>query len=214
MIVVIIDCGSGNLRSVTKALEHAAAEAGVSASVQVTRSPDEVLHADRIVLPGQGAFASCLAGLQSVDGLREALDEAVHVRGKPYFGICVGMQLMADVGEEHGEHAGFGWIPGRVVPLKPSDPTLKIPHMGWNSLDVHAPSHPMLANLPDQPHVYFVHSYQLSPANPADCLASADYGGPVTAVVGRDNLIGTQFHPEKSQAVGLNMLQTFLRWEP
>jgi glutamine amidotransferase len=214
MKVVIVDCGSGNLRSVTRALEHAASTAGVSASIQVTRSPDEVYHADRIVLPGQGAFASCLAGLQLVDGLRDALDEAVRRAGKPFFGICVGMQLLADVGEEHGDHDGFGWIPGRVVPLCPCDTKLKIPHMGWNSLVIHATDHPILANLPDQPHVYFVHSFQLHPINGTDCLASADYGGPVTAVVGRDNLIGTQFHPEKSQAVGLSMLQSFLRWEP
>jgi len=214
MKVVIVDCGSGNLRSVTRALEHAAGEAGIAASIQVTRSPDEVIHADRIVLPGQGAFASCMAGLQLIDGLRQALAEAVLVRGKPYLGICVGMQLLAEVGEEHGEHAGFGWIPGRVVPLRPSDPHLKIPHMGWNSLQNRASHHPMLANLPADAHVYFVHSYQLSPTNSDDCLATTDYGGPVTAIVGRGNLIGTQFHPEKSQAVGLAMLQQFLKWEP
>lgn len=214
MIVAIVDCGSGNLRSVTRALEHAAGDAGLKASIQVTRSPEEVLSADRIVLPGQGAFASCLAGLNAVDGLRAALEEAVRTRGTPYFGICVGMQLMADVGEEHGEYPGFGWIPGSVVPLRPSDPSLKIPHMGWNRLEIREAAHPVLANLPAEPHVYFVHSYQLVPSDPADCLAIAEYGGPVTAVVGRNNLIGTQFHPEKSQAVGLGMLQHFLRWEP
>jgi glutamine amidotransferase len=214
MKVVIVDCGSGNLRSVTRALEHAANATGLPAAIQVTRSPDEIFHADRIVLPGQGAFASCLLGLQNIDGLREALQAAVLVHRKPFFGICVGMQLMADIGEEHGDHPGFGWIPGRVAPLRPNDPTLKIPHMGWNSLTIHDPAHPILANLPDQPHVYFVHSFQLHPVNRSDCLASAEYGGPVTAVVGRDNLFGTQFHPEKSQAVGLSMLQSFLRWEP
>lgn len=214
MIVAIVDCGSGNLRSVTRALEHAAAEGGIAAEVVVTTAPEAVLAADRIVLPGQGAFASCLAGLNAVDGLRPALEEAVRQRGKPFFGICVGMQLMADIGEEHGRHPGFGWIPGHVVPLRPRDPALKIPHMGWNELEVRAPDHPVLANLPPHPHVYFVHSYQLSPANPDDCLAVTDYGGPVTAIVGRENLIGTQFHPEKSQAVGLTMLQQFLKWEP
>jgi glutamine amidotransferase len=214
MIVAIVDCGSGNLRSATRALEHAAADGGIRAEVVVTQSPEAVLAADRIVLPGQGAFASCLAGLNAVDGLRQALEEAVRAQGKPFFGICVGMQLMADVGEEHGRYPGFGWIPGHVVPLRPSDPSLKIPHMGWNSLEIRMPAHPVLANLPADPHVYFVHSYQLSPTNPGDCLATTDYGGPVTAIVGRDNLIGTQFHPEKSQAVGLIMLQQFLKWEP
>ncbi|MCB9927902.1 MAG: imidazole glycerol phosphate synthase subunit HisH [Alphaproteobacteria bacterium] len=214
MIVAIVDCGSGNLRSVTRALEHAAAEGGIRAEVIVTHVPEQVRAANRIVLPGQGAFASCLAGLNRVDGLRPALEEAVRGQGKPFFGICVGMQLMADVGEEHGRYPGFGWIPGHVVPLRPSDPTLKIPHMGWNALEIRAPVHPVLANLPADPHVYFVHSYQLSPSNPDDCLAVAEYGGPVTAAVGRDNLIGTQFHPEKSQAVGLTMLRQFLTWEP
>jgi len=215
MIVAIVDCGSGNLRSVTRALEHAAGGAGIRADVTVTRSPAEVLAADRIVLPGQGAFASCLAGLKAVPGLRQALEEAVRGPArKPFFGICVGMQLMADVGEEHGRHPGFGWIPGHVVPLRPADPRLKIPHMGWNALEIRRPEHPVLANLPPDPHVYFVHSYQLSPSNPDDCLATAGYGEPVTAIVGRENLIGTQFHPEKSQAVGLTMLQQFLTWEP
>lgn len=214
MIVAIVDCGSGNLRSVTRALEHAAAEAGIVAEVLVTQSPERVAAANRIVLPGQGAFASCLAGLDGALGLREALEEAVIRRGKPFFGICVGMQLMADESEEYGRHRGFGWIGGKVVPLRPADPTLKIPHMGWNSLDLLRPEHPVLANLPSNPHVYFVHSYQFSPSNPDDCLATTDYGSPVTAIVGRDNLIGTQFHPEKSQAVGLTMLQQFLKWEP
>ena len=214
MRVAIVDCGSGNLRSVTRALEHAAADGGIAADVAVTRAPEEVLTADRIVLPGQGAFASCLAGLKAVDGLRQALEEAVQDRGKPFFGICIGMQLMADESEEYGRHPGFGWIPGKVVPLRPADPALKIPHMGWNSLEIRAIRHPVLANLPASPHVYFVHSYHLSPSNPEDCLATTDYGSPVTAIVGRDNLIGTQFHPEKSQAVGLTMLQQFLKWEP
>jgi len=214
MIVAIVDCGSGNLRSVTRALEHAAAEAGLAVEAVVTQSPEAVMAADRIVLPGQGAFASCLAGLDAVSGLRPALEEAVRSRGTPFFGICVGMQLMADVGEEYGRHPGFGWIPGHVVPLCPGDPSLKIPHMGWNSLEIRVPEHPVLANLPPNPHVYFVHSYQLSPINLDDCLATTDYGSPVTAIVGRDNLIGTQFHPEKSQAVGLTMLQQFLKWEP
>lgn len=214
MIVAIVDCGSGNLRSVTRALEHAAAEAGIVAEVVVTQSPEQVAAANRIVLPGQGAFASCLAGLDGAAGLREALEEAVIGLGKPFFGICVGMQLMADESEEYGRHPGFGWIGGKVVPLRPADPTLKIPHMGWNSLDLRRPEHPVLANLPSNPHVYFVHSYQFSPSNPDDCLATTDYGSPVTAIVGRDNLIGTQFHPEKSQAVGLTMLQQFLKWEP
>jgi len=214
MRIAVVDCGSGNLRSVARALQRAAADADLTASVAVARTPEGVAAADRIVLPGQGAFAACLAGLDAVDGLRAALARAVRRDGKPFFGICVGMQLLADVGLEHGEHAGFGWIPGRVEPLRPADPALKIPHMGWNELTVRMPTHPVLAGMPAHPHVYFVHSYRLACSESGDCLATADYGGTVTAIVGRDNMIATQFHPEKSQAVGLGLLRQFLRWEP
>ena len=173
-----------------------------------------MLAADRLVLPGQGAFASCLEGLCRTDGLLESLEEAVRTNGRPFFGICVGMQLLADVGEEHGEYAGFGWIPGRVVALNPTDPSLKVPHMGWNGLRMFEPRHPVLANLLDDSHVYFTHSFHMECKQTGDCLAIADYGGPITAVVGRDNIVGTQFHPEKSQEVGLTLLKQFLLWSP
>ena len=214
MKVAVVDCGSGNLRSVARVVEHAAADEGIAAQVMVTQSPDDVLSADRIIMPGQGAFASCLRGLTGAAGLRAALEEAVGSKGKPFFGICVGMQLLADVSTEHGEHRGLGWIPGKVVALTPADPSLKVPHMGWNELNVTHPPHPVLADLPASPHVYFVHSYHLVCDRPEDCLAVTDYGGAVTAAVGRDNIIGAQFHPEKSQAVGLQLLRQFLRWKP
>ena len=214
MKIAVVDCGSGNLRSVNRALERVAADAGIQAQVEIVQQPEGVLAADRLVLPGQGAFASCLAGLTRAEGLSEAMEEAVCTKGRPFLGICVGMQLLADIGEEHGQHAGLGWIPGRVVALHPSEPTLKVPHMGWNSLHLSEPQHPVLANLPDDPHVYFTHSYQMVCDRAEDCLAMTEYGGPVTAAVGRDNIIGTQFHPEKSQAVGLALLTNFLRWSP
>lgn len=212
--IAVVDCGSGNLRSVVRALEHAAGEAGRPAIVAITQSPEEVAAADRLVLPGQGAFASCMRVLNEAPGLRQAVEHAVRAVGKPFLGICVGMQLLADVGEEHGEHAGLGWIPGRVVALVPRGPALKVPHMGWNELLIAEPAHPVLADLPAHPHVYFANSFHFVCEREQDILATTDFGGPLTAVVGHDNIVGTQFHPEKSQAVGLAILRQFLRWKP
>ncbi|NIA71736.1 imidazole glycerol phosphate synthase subunit HisH [Pelagibius litoralis] len=220
MSVAIIDYGSGNLRSAAKSLERAAAEVG-GGPVRVTDDPAVVRAADRVVLPGVGAFGDCRAGLHALPGMVAALVDFVETRQRPFLGICVGMQLMASRGLEHGSHAGFGWIPGDVVALAPApDPArdpgvaLKVPHMGWNQLQIEAADHALLAGLPRPSYVYFVHSYHLRPADPRHLLASVDYGGLVTAVVGRDNLAGTQFHPEKSQAVGLRFLSNFLRWCP
>ncbi|PWC74639.1 imidazole glycerol phosphate synthase subunit HisH [Azospirillum sp. TSH64] len=210
--VALIDYGSGNLRSAAKAIERAAGEADASYTVLVTSDADAVRRADRVVLPGVGAFADCKRGLSEVPGMLEALEEVVHRRGRPFLGICVGMQLMAERGREYGVTEGLGWIPGEVVKLEPSDPALKIPHMGWNELNIRHP-HPVLAGLPEGSHAYFVHSYQFRLADPATLVASADYGGPFAAVVGRDNLVGTQFHPEKSQATGLALIANFLRWK-
>lgn len=214
MLIAIIDYGSGNLRSAAKAFERAAADHGHAATVVVTADADRVRAADRVVLPGVGAFADCKAGLAAVPGMIEALEDTVIRRARPFLGICVGMQLMAGVGREHGDHAGLGWIPGQVIRLNPADPGLKIPHMGWNVLDVRRPAHPVLAALPAGAHGYFVHSYHLVADDPAQVLATVGYGGPLTAVVGRDNLIGTQFHPEKSQAVGQRLIDGFLAWSP
>ena len=214
--VAIVDYGSGNLRSAAKAFERAAAEAGVAAAVVVTSRADEVRRADRVVLPGVGAFADCKAGLDALPGMVEALEEAVAARGRPFLGICVGMQLMAERGLEHGVHPGLGWIRGEVTRLAPADPALKIPHMGWNDLlptDA-GTTYPVLDGLGAGTDVYFVHSYQLVCADARDRLATVDYGGALTAVVGRDNLVGTQFHPEKSQAAGLRLIANFLRWMP
>ena len=213
-VVALIDYGSGNLRSAAKAFERAALDAGLTRRVEVTADPELVRRADHVVLPGVGAFADCRRGLTELPGMIEALEETALRRGRPFLGICVGMQLMAERGHEHGIHAGLGWIGGEVVALNPADFALKIPHMGWNELIVERPDHPVLAGLPAGAHGYFVHSYHLLCANPAHRLASVEYGGPVTAVVGRDNLIGTQFHPEKSQAVGLQLIANFLRWAP
>jgi len=210
--VALIDYGSGNLRSAAKAIERAAGEADASYTVLVTSDADAVRRADRVVLPGVGAFADCKRGLSEVPGMLDALEEVVHRRGRPFLGICVGMQLMAERGREYGVTEGLGWIPGEVVKLEPSDPALKIPHMGWNELNIRHP-HPVLAGLPEGSHAYFVHSYQFRLADPATLIASADYGGPFAAVVGRDNLVGTQFHPEKSQATGLALIANFLRWK-
>jgi glutamine amidotransferase len=212
--VAIVDCGSGNLKSAAKAFERAAAEAGRGFKVVVTDDPEIVRRADRIALPGQGAFAAVLAGVAAVPGLRETLEEVAIAKARPFFGICVGMQLMATRGLEHGEYAGFGWIPGEVIPLAPSDPGLKVPHMGWNDLQIDRPDHPVMHGVKSGDHAYFVHSYRFVCENPADVIAHADYGGPVVAVIGRDNLIGTQFHPEKSQAVGLALISAFLDWKP
>jgi glutamine amidotransferase len=211
--VALIDYGSGNLRSAAKAVERAAADAGLSTTVLVTADADAVRRADRIVLPGVGAYGDCKRGLSEVPGMLDALEEAVITGGRPFLGICVGMQLMAERGVEHGVHQGLGWIKGEVVALEPSDPALKIPHMGWNELEIITP-HPVLAGLPAGAHAYFVHSYHLRCADPANELVRVEYGGPVTAVVGRDNLVGTQFHPEKSQNAGLALIANFLQWRP
>ena len=201
MTVAIIDYGSGNPHSAAKAFERAVREAGNACEVKVTSRPEEVRGAERIVLPGVGAFADCRRGLDKVNGMVEALEEAVRKDGKPFLGICVGAQLLATRGLEHEIVAGLGWIAGDVAPIKPRDRALKIPHMGWNTLDVKRP-HPVLAGLrtgPDGLNAYFVHSYQLYPTDPADVVATADYGGPVTAMVAHETIVGTQFHPEKSQ---------------
>ena len=213
MTTAIIDYGSGNLRSAAKAFERAAAENGVGDPVVVTSEPDAVAAAERIVLPGVGAFADCRRGLAAVPGLEAALREAVLARGRPFLGICVGMQLMAERGREFETVEGLGWLRGEVVAIEPDDPGLKIPHMGWNELLPRSP-HPVMAGLPAGTHAYFVHSFQLRPTDPADLVAVTEYGGELTAVVGRDNLIGTQFHPEKSQAAGLRLIANFLRWRP
>ncbi len=213
MSVAIIDYGSGNLRSAAKAFERAVREAGLDAPVVVTADAETVLAAERVVLPGVGAFADCKAGLMALPGMAEALREAVIDKGRPFLGICVGMQLMAEFGREYGDHEGLGWIPGEVVALEPSDPALKIPHMGWNDLEIVA-DHPVLAGIRSGSHAYFVHSYGMRCAEPAHVLARIDYGGPVTAMVGRDNMVGTQFHPEKSQRTGLALITNFLNWRP
>jgi glutamine amidotransferase len=216
MSVAIIDYGSGNLHSAHKAFERAARETGTACTIRLTRDPDEVAGADRIVLPGVGAFADCKRGLASVSGMIDALCVAVTEKGRPFFGICVGMQLMASRGLEYEVTPGLGWIDGDVAVIEPDDPQLKIPHMGWNTLEQHRP-HPVLANVPTGPHglhAYFVHSYAFASTAAAEVIASTDYGGPVVAVVGRDNMIGTQFHPEKSQALGLALIGNFLRWTP
>jgi glutamine amidotransferase len=209
----IVDYGSGNLRSAAKALERAAAESGAGGAIVVTGDPTQVAQADRIVLPGVGAFADCRRGLDAVPGMVETLQQAVIDGGRPFLGICVGMQLMATRGLEHGAHRGLDWIAGDVAALNPRDPALKIPHMGWNTLQDVAP-HPMLAGIGAGAHAYFVHSYALTPRDTQARQAVTDYGGPVVAAVGRDNLFGTQFHPEKSQATGLRLLANFLRWRP
>jgi len=214
MFIAIIDYGSGNLRSAAKAFERAALEAHVDARIEVTDRPDAVAGADRIVLPGVGAFADCKRGLDAVDGMVEALTEAVIIKARPFLGICVGMQLMAREGREHGHHPGLGWIDGVVMPVRPADPALKVPHMGWNDLELVTPEHPLLAGLHPGQHAYFVHSYHMALDTPAQALATVSYGGTVTAMVGRDNLAGTQFHPEKSQATGLRLITNFLRWTP
>jgi glutamine amidotransferase len=211
--VAIVDYGSGNLRSAEKALARVAAEQSTGQQIVVTSDADVVAKAERIVLPGVGAFADCMSGLSAVPGMVDVLKDAVLKRGVPFLGICVGMQLLADVGREFGDHAGLGWIGGEVVKIAPSDPSLKIPHMGWNELKIeHA--HPLLANIPAGGHAYFVHSYHFRAKNPRDVLATTDYGETLTAMIGRDNIAGTQFHPEKSQAVGLTLLANFLKWRP
>ena len=216
MSVAIVDYGSGNLHSAAKAFERAARTLYNPPAIVVTRDPDAVAKADRIVLPGVGAFADCRHGLDALDGMVDALNAAVRVKARPFFGICVGMQLMATRGKEYVTTPGFDWVAGDVEKITPIDATLKIPHMGWNTLNVARP-HPVFDGLPlgdGGRHAYFVHSYHLNAANDADVVARADYGGPVTAIVARDTAIGTQFHPEKSQRFGLALIANFLRWIP
>jgi glutamine amidotransferase len=214
--VAVIDYGSGNLHSVAKAFERAARAIGRDQPIFVTRDPERVRRADRVVLPGVGAFADCRRGLDALGGMIEALEETVRGKGRPFLGICVGMQLMAERGREYEVTSGLGWIAGEVERIVPADPGLKIPHMGWNTLDAVRP-HPLLDGIavgPEGLHAYFVHSYHLRPAARGDLIASTDYGGPVTAIVGRDTAVGTQFHPEKSQRLGLALIANFLQWMP
>ncbi|MBB4479686.1 imidazole glycerol phosphate synthase subunit HisH [Rhizobium etli] len=216
MRVAIIDYGSGNLRSATKAFERAAREAGIDAQIDLTDKADNVAAADRIVLPGVGAYADCRRGLDAVPGMAEVLIEAVEKRARPFLGICVGMQLMSSRGLEKTVTHGFGWVPGDVIEMTPDNPALKIPQIGWNTLDLKR-EHPLFDGIPTGPeglHAYFVHSYHLAAENADDVIATVDYGGPMTALVGRDNMVGAQFHPEKSQKLGLALIANFLRWNP
>ncbi len=216
MSVAIVDYGSGNLHSAAKAFERAAHDAGLNQPILVTNDPRAVASADRVVLPGVGAFADCKRGLMAVDGMAAALEEAVRRKARPFFGICVGMQLLAERGREYEITSGLGWIAGEVDRIVPKDPSLKIPHMGWNTLNIARP-HKLVEGLPLGPeglHAYFVHSYAFRVAQRGDLLAETDYGGPVTAIVARDNIVGTQFHPEKSQKLGLALIANFLKWKP
>jgi glutamine amidotransferase len=218
--VVIIDYGSGNLRSAAKAFEHVRDDEGLALDVKVSARPEDLKKATRIVLPGQGAFGDCLNGLMKIKGMREALQENVIKKGKPFLGICVGMQLMATRGLEHGIHAGLDWIPGEVVPMKPTDESLKIPHMGWNELVIPSAStaqdnrHFVLRSADNGTHYYFVHSFVFQCEYDHHILGMTDYGGRVNAVVGKDNMVGVQFHPEKSQQDGLRLISDFLQWKP
>lgn len=216
MRVAIIDYGSGNLRSAVKAFERAARQAGIAAEIELTSNAERVRTADRVVLPGVGAYADCRAGLDAVPGMVEAIDEAAIARGRPFLGICVGMQLMAQRGLEKTTTEGFGWIAGDVVRIKPAEPALKVPQIGWNTITLVRP-HPLFEGIATGEsglHAYFVHSYHLQTRKDDELVAVTDYGGQVTAAVGRDNLAGTQFHPEKSQALGLALIANFLRWRP
>ncbi len=216
MSVAIVDYGSGNLHSAAKAFERAAHDAGLEQTIVVTHDPGVVASADRVVLPGVGAFADCRRGLDAVDGMVAALEEAVRQKGRPFFGICVGMQLLAERGREYEVTEGLGWIAGEVDRIAPTNPNLKIPHMGWNTLNVARP-HKLVEGLalgPQGLHAYFVHSYEFKVAERANLVADADYGGPITAIVARDNIVGTQFHPEKSQKLGLALIANFLQWKP
>jgi imidazole glycerol-phosphate synthase subunit HisH len=216
MTVAVIDYGSGNLHSAAKALERASRESGSGEPIIVTTDPDVVRRADRVVLPGVGAFADCKQGLEAVPGMVDAMTEAARARARPFLGICVGMQLLAERGLEHGSHEGLGWIRGVVHRIAPSDAALKIPHMGWNTLNSRK-NHALFDGIalgPSGLHAYFVHSYQFAVADSDDLVADTEYGGPITAVVARGNIAGTQFHPEKSQRLGLALLANFLRWKP
>jgi imidazole glycerol-phosphate synthase subunit HisH len=216
MSVAIVDYGSGNLHSAAKAFERASRDSGSTQPIMVTSDPAQVAVASRVVLPGVGAFADCRRGLDAIPGMIDALESAVRKQGRPFFGICVGMQLMAERGREYQVTPGLGWIAGEVDRMTPSDARLKIPHMGWNTLNM-LRAHPLLDDIPlgsDGLHAYFVHSYELKVAKRGDLVAQADYGGPLTAIVGRDNMVGTQFHPEKSQRLGLRLIANFLKWKP
>ena len=212
MTTVLVDYDSGNLHSAEKAFQRMARETGAG-EVIVSARPEDVARADRIVLPGDGAFPACKRALDGAGGLAEAIREAVEEKGRPFLGICVGMQLMARAGHEYERVPGFGWIDGEVVRIAPSPRSLKVPHMGWNDLRL-AAAHPVLDGIATGQHAYFVHSYHMDVADPGQLLATAEYGGPVTAIVGRDTMVGTQFHPEKSQGPGLRLIANFLRWAP
>ncbi len=212
MLTVLVDYDSGNLHSAAKAFQRMADEADAG-EVLVSSRPEDVARADRIVLPGDGAFPACRQALGARGGLFEAIEEAVTLRARPFLGICVGMQMMASWGREYHDTAGFGWIAGEVVRIQPQDRRLKVPHMGWNDLVIDRP-HPVLEGIATGDHAYFVHSYKFDVANPAERLAHVDYAGDVTAIIGRDTMVGTQFHPEKSQATGLRLIANFLRWRP
>jgi glutamine amidotransferase len=211
--VALIDYGSGNLRSAEKALARAAADGATGHEIVVTSNANVVAEAERVVLPGVGAFADCMKGVSSIPHMIDALRDKVLNKGAPFLGICVGMQLLADVGREHGDHKGLGWIPGEVVKLEPAEPQLKVPHMGWNALSLLQP-HALFEGMEDGADVYFVHSYYFRPKQLEHILAATDYAGSIPAIVGRDNIAGTQFHPEKSQAAGLAFLERFLKWRP
>ena len=212
MLTVLVDYDSGNLHSAEKAFQRMAVETS-GGDVLVSSRPGDVARADRIVLPGDGAFPSCRTALGSYGGLFEAISEAVIVKARPFLGICVGMQMMASWGREYTDTAGFDWIKGEVVKMTPTDPALKVPHMGWNDLVIDHP-HPVLAGLSTGDHAYFVHSYHFRVDNPRERLAHVDYGTDITAIIGRDNIVGTQFHPEKSQTAGLRLIANFLAWKP
>ncbi len=217
MSIAIIDYGSGNLRSAEKAVERCLQDRGVHRSVVVTSCPEVVARADHIILPGVGAFQSCIDGLRALDGMVECLEQVVVKEMRPFLGICVGMQLLASEGHEHGVHKGLDWIGGTIKPLViREDENLKVPHMGWNQIKITGQhkSHPVLAGIEDGDHVYFVHSYQFEAHDPDHVLARTDYGSSLSAIIGRDNIIGTQFHPEKSQRVGLQLMGNFLNWRP
>lgn len=212
MASVIVDYNSGNLHSARKSFMRVAEETGAG-EIAVTSDPEAVRRADRVILPGVGAFADCKAGLEGVDGMPEAIEESVVRGGRPFLGICVGMQLMATVGLEKGKTPGFGWISGRVEGISPKDPKIKIPHMGWNDIEILQP-HPVLGGIETGDHFYFVHSYRFAPSEDSSSIAQVEYGESVCAVAGRDNLVGTQFHPEKSQGNGLRLIANFLKWSP
>jgi len=212
MTTVLVDYDSGNLHSAEKAFQRMAAEGG-HGPVVVSSDPDKVARADRIVLPGDGAFPACRRGLQAIPGLEEAIVEAVEIRAVPFLGICVGMQMLTSWGREYEDVEGFGWVPGEVVKIAPTDASLKVPHMGWNDLVIDR-DHAVLEGVVTGEHAYFVHSYAMQVADPADLLAHADYGGPITAIVARDTVVGMQFHPEKSQRAGLRLISNFLGWRP